>query len=169
MRKISVSFSMTLALITMCCSANAELKMHFVEGAPKDQFQIENASLCELSGGTLRLDLASSAGALVFDVSNSGAGVEVFQPFEIVLGRDVLVNEPSVMDGQNFINFNIDTFAPGERLIFTIDVDDTLGGREITVSGAEIAGATISHLYEGSLTTTTFLADASANLAMTSC
>ncbi|MGR3634314.1 MAG: aggregation factor core [Shimia sp.] len=121
----------------------ADLHLRFVEGAPKDRFEITNHSACALTSSTITLDLAPSQGALIFDVTGSGAGVEVFQPFEIVSGRDAFAALPTVKDGQNSVDLSIATLDPGKSIAFTIDVDDTLGAREITVTGSEISGATV--------------------------
>ncbi|WP_170390369.1 aggregation factor core [Ruegeria arenilitoris] len=124
--------------------AMADVQVEFVEGAPKDRFVLRNASDCSLSAATVRLDLSSSQGGLIFDVTGAGAGVEVFQPFEMVSGSEYLNGLPQVQDGQSMVDLDIRAMPPGAEIAFTIDVDDTGGGREITVSGAEIQGATVS-------------------------
>lgn len=149
--------------------ALADLNIRFIEGAPKDRFKIENAGACTLTNSIVRLDMSGSEGALIFDVTASGAGVEVFQPLEITAGRDALETVPSVVDGQNTIALSIKTLAPGDVIAFTIDVDDTRGTREITVTGAEIAGATVSHINAQTEAMATFAADATATVDALSC
>ena len=130
---------------TMAASvAQADMAVRFEEGAPKDRFVFENASACAIEGATLLLDLSGSAAGLIFDVTGSGAGVEVYQPLEIVAGSDALVAVPRVRDGENRVTFDLRALEPGARLAFTIDVDDTLGSRAITVSNSEIAGARVA-------------------------
>ena len=84
-----------------------------------------------------------------FDVTGQGAGVEVFQPLEIVEGRSMLREIPNVKDGDQLIKLSLASLGANERLVFTIDVDDTIGAREITVSNAEYAGGTLSISVEG--------------------
>ncbi len=49
-----------------------------------------------------------------------------------------------MQDGDQAIALPLNTLAQGQSVAFTIDVDDTAGRREITVSDAEIAGALVS-------------------------
>lgn len=42
------------------------------------------------------------------------------------------------------VDLGIRAMPPGAEIAFVIDVDDTGGGHEITVSGAEMQGATVS-------------------------
>lgn len=148
---------------------HAGLEVRFVEGAPKDQFIINNVGRCDLSSSTLRVDLSQSSGRLIFDVSEAGAGVEVFQPLELIDGAEALLDAPSVVDGQDFIDLQIASLKAGSNITFTIDVDDTIGQREITVSGSEIAGATVSYAKEGESSTAVFSADAQTLLAIPDC
>lgn len=147
----------------------AGLEVRFVEGAPKDQFIISNVGRCELSSSTLSVDLSPSSGRLIFDVSEAGAGVEVFQPLEFINGADALLDVPSVVDGQDFIELQIASLKAGASIAFTIDVDDTVGQREITVSGSEIAGAKVAYANEGESSTAVFSADAQTLLAVPDC
>ena len=131
------------ALVLLATGARADIAVRFQEGAPKDRFSFENRGACVLTGD-LRLDLESSRGGLVFDVSAAGAGVEVFQPFDLVEGADHVRGVPVVADGDRAVVLRVADWPAGARIAFTIDVDDTLKGREITVSDAEIAGATVA-------------------------
>ncbi|WP_164661226.1 aggregation factor core [Tropicibacter sp. Alg240-R139] len=150
-------------------AAQAELSVTFIESAPKDRFVISNSGSCDIVSGTLRLELSSSKGALIFDVTGSGAGVEVYQPFELIEGRSALSKIPSVMDGQTALDLDIDHLKSGASIAFTIDVDDTLGAREITVTGSEISGATL-HLTQGNRTNSAaFSSAATATLPSRSC
>ncbi|MCH2069710.1 MAG: aggregation factor core [Shimia sp.] len=132
-----------LAFPLMSTAGHADLSVRFIEGAPKDRFEIKNVGACAVTASTLTLDLTTSQGALIFDVTGNGAGVEVFQPFEVVAGREALTTLPTIVDGQNSLDLPIATLGSGESITFTVDVDDTLGAREITVTGAEISGATV--------------------------
>lgn len=133
----------TLTFCAVPQAALADLTVRFIEGAPKDRFVFKNVGACAISDARLDLDLSKSASGLIFDVTSKGAGVEVFQPLEIVSGGDALKRIPKVRDGDNQLRFEIATLAPGATFSFTIDVDDTLGGREITVSDSEFTGSVV--------------------------
>ncbi len=138
--------STLLGLAFVCLTtqlASADLKVTFDEGAPKDRFTFQNESSCAIRSSILTLDLSGSAAGLIFDVTASGAGVQVFQPLEMVSGEEFLAEIPSVKDGDNVVSFQLTEFPARSRLSFTIDVDDTKGGREITVADSEIEGATV--------------------------
>ncbi|WP_226689739.1 aggregation factor core [Ruegeria arenilitoris] len=150
-------------------SLQAGVQIRFIEGAPKDRFVLTNVGTCEVEASTLKIDLSQSAGRLIFDVTESGAGVEVFQPLEFVEGADALRQLPLVVDGQNTIELEIATLAVGDNLAFTIDVDDTTGQREITVTGSEIEGATVSYADAVETKTATFSSDAVVNVATKDC
>jgi hypothetical protein len=150
-------------------SLQAGVQIRFIEGAPKDSFVLTNVGTCEVEASTLKIDLSQSAGRLIFDVTEKGAGVEVFQPLEFVEGVDALRQLPSVVDGQNTIELEIASLAAGGKLAFTIDVDDTIGQREITVTGSEIEGATVSYTDANEATTATFSSEALVNLKTKDC
>lgn len=158
-----------LALPFMSTAGLADLSIRFIEGAPKDRFEIKNVGACTLPVSSITLDLSTSHGGLIFDVTGRGAGVKVFQPFEVVAGEDVFSTLPTVVDGQNKLDLPISELDAGASIAFTIDVDDTLGKREITVSGSEIAGATVTLVDSASETTATFDAEAKARILGLSC
>ncbi|SLN44940.1 hypothetical protein TRL7639_02414 [Falsiruegeria litorea R37] len=164
------TFAACCAASALCATAaQADLNIRFIEGAPKDRFQINNTGSCDIKSATLSVDLSSSQGALIFDVTESGAGVEVYQPFELVEGRTAIAAVPSILDGQNALSLDVVRLKPGESIAFTIDVDDTLGAREITVTDSEISGATV-HLAQGDqINTAVFSSAASATLPVRSC
>ncbi|MEM9344860.1 MAG: aggregation factor core [Pseudomonadota bacterium] len=165
-----MSLKLAALLITASATAaHADLRVNFYEGAPKDRFRIENASHCTLAAASITLDLSTSPAGLIFDVTGAGAGVEVFQPFEIVEGAELLATTPSVLDGQSQIQLDVASLAPGQAIAFTIDVDDTLGQRAITVSGSEIEGATVAYDQAGTAVTGTFSSSAEAGIAVAGC
>ena len=143
--------------------------MSFDEGAPKDRFTFANTGSCAIADAQIVLDLSSSKSGLIFDVTGKGAGVEVFQPMEVTVGAQALLSVPKVKDGDNQIKFDIGELKAGQRIAFTIDVDDTAGGREITVSGSEIAGARVRLLKDGMSPTAVFAADARATVQLMEC
>jgi len=146
-------FAAATAALLSASAAHADLQVFFDEGAPKDRFRFENVGECTLTDASIRLDLSSSTAGLIFDVSGQGAGVEVFQPFEVTTGENSLKSVPSVVDGQSEVLLAVSSLAPGEQIAFTIDVDDTIGQREITVSASEIAGVEVSYV-KGAMSST---------------
>lgn len=150
-------------------SLQAGVQIRFVEGAPKDRFVLTNVGACEVQASTLKIDFSQSAGRLIFDVTEKGAGVEVFQPLEFVEGADALRQFPSVVDGQNSIELEIASLAAGDKLAFNIDVDDTIGQREITVTGSEIEGATVSYTDADETSTATFSSEALVKVTTKDC
>ena len=137
-----------IAAIAVACMfglpALADVNVKFIEGAPKDKFILTNVGICELTGLEVTVDLTGSTSGLIFDVTDSGPGVEVFQPFQVVSGQDLLAGTPNVADGDKSVTLLLKTFGQGQSVAFTIDVDDTSGTREITVSKGEIRGATVT-------------------------
>ena len=126
--------------------ADSIVEIEFVESAPKDRFIITNAGACVLEELMVELDLSQSAGMLIFDTSAEGAGVEVFQPFEVEEGNIVQLATDSVNDGDTELALRNTDLSPGDMASFAIDVDDTLPKGElgqIRVTDSEISGATV--------------------------
>jgi len=117
--------------------------VRFDEGAPKDRFTITNAGNCALPLTSVTIDLTASAAGLIFDVTGSGAGVSVFQPFQLVSGEEFVSTLPQVKDGDRVVSLKLKGLGTKQRVSFTIDVDDTAGTSETMVSGSEIKGATV--------------------------
>lgn len=141
----SIRNLVAVAVATLFCSpVVADVKVEFLEGAPKDRFVLTNSGSCGLEDMTITIDLSTSASGVIFDVTASGAGVEVFQPFEIVAGENYVGAIPAVLDGDRSVTLQLDGLPAGESVAFTIDVDDTRGSRGITVSDSELRGATAS-------------------------
>lgn len=161
-----------LTLCTLLLSATtaiADLAVRFDEGAPKDRFTLTNTGACALPAMVVTLDLGTAPAGLIFDVTGAGAGVEVFQPFEVVSGGDTLIEVPEVLDGDNAIQLKLTGLAAGADVAFTVDVDDTGGGREITVSGSEIAGASVQMTMGGVMQSGVMDATARATLPVGAC
>lgn len=141
----SLALGTTLAAI-LTSSAFADVEARFIESAPKDRFVFDNTGACALTDITIVLDLSQSAAGLIFDTTATGAGVEVFQPFELVRGADLVPSAPVVVDGQSSVTLTVPTFPKGAQIAFTVDVDDTLPASalgQIRVSGSEIKGAVL--------------------------
>ncbi|MEY1554848.1 hypothetical protein AB3Y40_04355 [Yoonia sp. R2331] len=132
-----------LILVLTPLAANADVTVTFVEGAPKDQFILENQG-CDLGTFDLTINLAAAPAGLIFDVTGSGAGVEVLQPVEVVTGA---VTMTDVADGDQVLTLTITDFDAGSVAIISADIDDTQAAGalgQIRVAGSEIAGATLA-------------------------
>ena len=162
-------FSALVITATLTTSAAAELKVQFLEGAPKDRFVITNTGVCDLAASNLLIDLSGSPYGLIFDVSNQGAGVEVFQPLEFTNGRQMLKAVPQVKDGDNKIALDLKGLKAGAKVAFTIDIDDTAKNREITVSNSEFLGAAVELQTGGTVTQSAFNAKATALIKQPNC
>ena len=149
--------------------ALSDIVVLFDEGAPKDKFVISNEGACPLADLTLRIDLGSSAAGLILDVTKEGAGVSVYQPLEFVSGKSLLSEVPQVRDGDSIIALPIARLGPEDQIVFTIDVDDTLGVSPTMISGAEITGARIVVETSGQQKSTDFGETASARMPMNGC
>jgi hypothetical protein len=123
--------------------ALADLRVEFVEGAPKDRFILTNIGSCTLNPSTVTIDLSKTAGRLIFDVTGAGAGVNVFQPFEIAEGADIVQGQPDVSDGEAMVTLALAAMPIGARIVVTTDIDDTMGTRETMVNSVEFAGARV--------------------------
>lgn len=162
--------ALTAALTTIFATmGQADLRVTFDEGAPKDRFYVENASACAITGSSILIDLSTSAAGLIFDVTDQGAGVEVFQPFELIEGEASLASVPSVTDGEARVTLDVASLASGASIVFSIDVDDTLGQRAITVSGSEIEGARVALSHDGHTTDAAFSSSARALVSVAGC
>ena len=123
-----------IGVLFLSSPSYAELKLQFFEGAPKDRFVVTNIGSCDIEAAQVERDFAASKAGLIFDVTGSGAGVEVFQPFEVTQGALLLADQPSISDGDRRVTLNMTG----------LDVDDTAGTREITVADSEMSGTTVS-------------------------
>ncbi len=147
---------MCVFALAMAQPVYANVEVSFFESAPKDRFVIKNISKCALENLIVEIDLTKSAGRLIFDTTAAGAGVEVFQPFEVREGSIDLISpgnaedgnaeDGDVEDGDSKLSVSIASLLADETASFTIDVDDTLPKSElgkIRVSGAEIEGGLV--------------------------
>ncbi|WP_425091297.1 aggregation factor core [Tropicimonas sp. S265A] len=135
--------SLALLLSLMPSAGLAEIEVSFRDGAPKDRFTVTNTGNCPTGPMVVEIDMTNSVGKLIFDVTARGAGVQVFQPLEITAGAEFLRIIPGVEDGQTGLQLDLVGLPAGGRISFTIDVDDTIGQREITVSGSEMQGSAV--------------------------
>lgn len=139
-----------------------EASVQFNESAPRDSFRISNTSSGNWFITALSLDMSTSAGNLIFDVTAEGAGVEVFQPFRADDGEASLLEQPSVLDGDQRLILVLAGFATGVDYRFTIDVDDQLSNSElgqIRVAASEMSGAQLTLDIENASGDTASLTD----------
>lgn len=135
-----------LPALFFATTAQADLNVRFLEGAPVDRFVLTNVGACEIAGGTFRLLLEGSSAGLIFDVTEAGAGVEVFQPLTVTHGLARVIAVSDVTDGSTKLEIQLSGLSRAEEVIVTADLDDTRGNSlgQIRVAGAEIAGAEVS-------------------------
>lgn len=161
------------SIATIACLAasqsHADIHLDFLEGAPKDRFILTNQGACQIESALVKLDLSTSKAGLVFDVTANGSGVEVYQPFEITVGSEHILSVPEVADGDQSVILQIQDFGPGKVVAFTFDVDDTTGGREITVSDSEFMGVSVSATIGSTLVSTVFNERSNVRLDIADC
>jgi len=166
-------YAMAIAAVMSFQSVRADIVVNFIESAPKDIFVIKNTGQCDFDNLTVEIDLSDSAGQLIFDTTATGAGVEVFQPFEVRKGEVRLLSNNQVEDGERSLSVGIPTLSPEASVSFTIDVDDTLTQSElgnIRVSGSEIANGQVNIRYvDMPVSTALFNADSEAVVKSPEC
>jgi hypothetical protein len=165
MHRLALSAGFILAGI----QAQANLIVQFTEGAPTDRFAFTNAGDCPMQEARITVDLTASRGGLIFDVTETGAGVSVYQPFEVVEGAQSLGAVPLVADGDTGLILEVERLDPGATIAFTIDVDDTAGTAATLVSEAEISGAGIMIEAGDERISGFFGDDATARVALPPC
>lgn len=123
------------------------LIVEFAEASP-DSFVLKNASDRGWSVLRVEIDLRASAGRLIFDVTEAGAGVSAYQPYAALGGTAAAVTRTDVTDGDSLLSIGFAKFAAGERFLFAIDLDDTLSRHTQTwIDGAEIAGGRVHAVF----------------------
>lgn len=152
-----------LAFCLFAAPATAqELIVQFLDGAPKDSITLVNSG-CDLSDAMVMIDLDGSQGGLIFDVTAGGAGVDVFQPVEITSGYGAL---SKVRDGDRRLQILVRSLAAGDTFGVSADLDDTRSDREITVTGSEMAGATVRIALKDRVVSGVFDTAGTAKLAL---
>jgi len=77
-------------------------------------------------------------------VTGAGAGVEVFQPLDVVDQNPLVLAISEISDGDQTLDIGLDEMTPGAKIRVTFDMDDTLTNSslgQIRVSRSEIEGA----------------------------
>jgi hypothetical protein len=162
---------LTVSIYMLSFNANADIEVSFKDGAPKDKFTLENTSTCDLNDIVMTIDLSGSIGGLIFDTTESGEGVEVFQPFEVTKGQ-ISLNATQINDGDKQLTLTIKTLKANDVAGFTIDVDDTLTRSElgnIRVTDTEIKGGSVSVNIKGHEVNTPFDFNGKAVIVMSEC
>ncbi|MFT5066424.1 MAG: hypothetical protein ACJAXK_003108 [Yoonia sp.] len=153
---------MKITALILCfasSAAQADITATFRDGAPVDQFTFNASDDCLSGPISVIVDLSGSQAGLIFDITSAGMGVEVFQPFVLTAGQAAFSRVSEVNDGDQTLTLDLTSLT--QQVAFTIDLDDTIGQREITVSGAEIAGASVTVINADQTTTGVF--DTSGN------
>jgi len=138
------------------------LQVQFADGAPKDSLTFQNNG-CLLTKATIVIDLRDTPAGLIFDVTAAGAGVEVFQPVEVTAGN---VSVSPVVDGGQVLHLYVPSLPSGDMLRLTADLDDTTSGRQITVNGSEMIGATVTVSTDAGAQTAPFNANGLASVLL---
>ncbi|MGB0927889.1 MAG: aggregation factor core [Pikeienuella sp.] len=160
------------AVLTAPTLAAADINIKFFEGAPTDRFEITNSSTCMVDELAMTINLAGSAGKLIFDTTATGAGVEVFQPMRITAGNDYLAEVSAVTDGDQTVTLTINSFDARGVISFTADLDDQLDQSDlgqIRVTNGEIEGAAVIATAPQEQVQATFGPDAAANIKLAAC
>lgn len=137
--------SLFIASSTFAASC-IQIDARFIEGAPRDNFVIENKSKDALNIESALVSLKGSKGKLIFDTIDGGSGVEVFQQFRGEESSAMLATKPRLKDGADVLSLQFEHFKPSETYRFSLDVDDQLTNSElgqIRVSSSEMNGAKI--------------------------
>lgn len=134
MKKTALIF----ALLALAAPVAAQdLIVKFAGSTPSDQISFE-ANGCDLSNTIVMLDLAGSAGDLIFDASK---GTSAHQPVEITSGYGAL---SPVRDGDKRLQVLVRDLPRGEFLNLSAQLSDTHGqGAGMTFTPSHIAGASI--------------------------
>ena len=127
------------ALVPLCAtplsSASAQapvgmVQVRFVESVPADTFLFTNTGDCDLGRSEVWLDLRPSIAGLVFDVSESGAGLDRFHRLEITEGGEFIHRVSKLKDGSTALHFQLERLPVGGTIAFKADIDDTLSPKD---------------------------------------
>lgn len=136
-----------LSTLLAASTSLADVRVSFTESAPKDRFSIVNLSACPTGPVEVVIDLSGSAAGLIFDTTGRGAGVSVYQPFELVAGADQVEAASEITDGDSLAVLSLSSLPSRGEIAFTIDVDDTLpvsSNGPTMITGGEISGARVA-------------------------
>lgn len=87
----------------------------------------------------------------------------------MTVGGELVVTSPQINDGDQSVTLLLQNFGPNQVVAFTIDVDDTTGAREITVSNSEMQGATVSAVISNKTFEAVVGKNSEVSIAITDC
>lgn len=111
---MQLSATETLATETPC---EQSLSASFIESAPRDRFQFTNLSSDQWLIKTIAIDLAGSAGQLIFDTREGGDGVEVFQQYQTESGSATVAQVTQPEDAQIKCSWNFQNLKTSNRVL----------------------------------------------------
>ena len=115
-----------------------------VEGVQQNHLDPVEPGDYALQANDCTIDLSKPQVTNIFDVTVRNVGVGASQSFEILCDQNAIASNSAVFGGQNKLNSHVSTPSSDGSGAFKINVDDTLGKREIAVTGLEIAGSTVA-------------------------
>lgn len=104
----------------------ADLTVRFEEGLGPDLFHVENTGTCLATVMSVTIDLGGTVGGLVFDTEYGGGGANASYPFVLREGGDKITGAAGGQDGGQLLTLTLSGLRQGERVVFSIDVDDSL-------------------------------------------
>ncbi|WP_404380747.1 hypothetical protein [Caenispirillum salinarum] len=104
----------------------ADLTVRFEEGMGPDLFHVENTGTCLATVMSVTIDLGGTVGGLVFDTEAGGGGSNAAYPFIPREGGDKIIGAAGGQDGGRLLTLKLSGLRQGERVVFSIDVDDAL-------------------------------------------
>ncbi|EKV32635.1 putative aggregation factor core protein MAFp3 [Caenispirillum salinarum AK4] len=104
----------------------ADLTVRFEEGMGPDLFHVENTGTCLATVMSVTIDLSSTVGGLVFDTEAGGGGANAAYPFILREGGEKITGAAGGEDGGRLLTLELSGLRQGERVVFSIDVDDAL-------------------------------------------
>lgn len=135
---------------TETASCGPRVRVEYTDDDP-DYFIITNRSPEGWHLVSLAIDLAPSAGALMFDTDEGGLGVGGASPFFPDDASPVrLVRTVPAQDGGQTIALHFENFVPNSNYSFYVDVDAAPNGEGRTwVLPSDIRGARVSAAFRG--------------------
>ncbi|MGI9569834.1 MAG: hypothetical protein ACR2PH_08885 [Desulfobulbia bacterium] len=127
------------------------IQVNYAEDSP-DYFEILNQSGEGWSLTSLKIDLRTSAGNVIFDTVAGGYGSASPFPFREYSGDVRLTGVSGVIDGGHELVLNFENFTPGNTFSFIVDLDDQLEYSEFGqahVSDSELIDAGIEAILQG--------------------
>lgn len=162
--------ALSAAVIAFCLTARADAQdvtVTYRDGAA-DRFMIESQS-CPLAQTQFVIDLRTSVAGVLIDTAYGGLGSRDPLPALVVAGDATLA---PVNDGDQILTLMVHQLAPQDRVVVTLDTDDSISdteGQRVHVSGSEIAGSTVRMVVGGIGTEAAFDAQGDAHLDNPTC